>query len=78
MFITPNFRVDKEQDSNIFSAQINEADGVDRFVVARNLATGKYPIAVSQPIDRGRVLLSPIDDTDSMWLYPNGEIKIEP
>ena len=77
MYISPNFEVNNDQDSYIVSPEQNKKGEINNYIVVERLVSGKTPIIVAEKIDKKRLLLAPVANNESMWLYPNGEIKIE-
>jgi hypothetical protein len=81
MYISPNFQVDNDPHSYILSPLL-EDDGsdngkMDSYLFVAQLGAGKVPIALTEKINRDKVLLAKVDASRSMWLYPSGKIKIE-
>ena len=76
-YISPNFEIEEDADSQIITPQLDEDGNVDSYMYVSQLAAGKMPIVSTEDIDRDRVLLAKVDASQSMWLYSNGEIKTE-
>jgi hypothetical protein len=77
MFISPNFEVIADQDSEIVTAQLNDDGIVDRYLSIEDLKTGGNPIMVSDKIKKDRLLLCKLDSLKSMWLNSDGTITTE-
>jgi len=74
-YLSPNFKVSTVQTEEVISA-IEEDGKVSKYLVAENLGSGT-PILTTSKIEKDRMLLCSVGGTRSMWLYPNGKIKIE-
>jgi len=76
MFITPNFEVEDGADSYLLSPILLDGK-VESYIKAEKVAFGSRPILLEEDVNRDRMLLTKLNDLNSMWLYPSGEIKIE-
>jgi hypothetical protein len=74
-YLSPNFKVSAVESEEVVSA-IQEDGEVNKYLVAENLGGGT-PILTISKIEKDRMLLCIVGGTRSMWLYPNGKIKIE-
>lgn len=74
-YVSPNFKVSNIETEEVISA-VEDNGVVDRYLIAENL-NGGTPILTTAKIDKERMLLCNVGGTKSMWLYPNGKIKIE-
>jgi len=77
MYVSPNFEVENDQDAYIISPEQDKNGGIKNYLTIERLAAGKSPVVINENIDTKRMILSKVDDNQSMWLYPNGEIKTE-
>jgi len=76
MFITPNFEIEKDADSYLVSP-ILLSGMPESYIKGEKIDIGSNPILVEEDISRNRMLLTKLDELNSMWLYPNGKIKVE-
>ena len=74
-YIDPNFKISEIQTEEVVSPMEDSNGNVNEFLLAENLST--EPILTTSKINKTRVLLSSLGGTKSMWLYPNGKIKVE-
>ena len=77
MYLSPNFEIEEDENSSIITPQINEDGIVDKYMIVEQLGVGKTPITLSEKIDKSKIILAELDSLNKMYLYPNGEIKIE-
>lgn len=75
MYLSPNFRIDEDLDSQIVTPLLNDDGVADRYMAVEN--TSKSTIVVENEIERDKIVLAPLDGLKTMYLYPNGKIKIE-
>jgi hypothetical protein len=73
-YVSPNFKVSTNQTEEVISAIENDGK-VDEYLIAENLSGN--PILTKAKIHTDKMLLCSVGGTKSMWLYPNGKIKIE-
>ena len=77
MYLSPNFEIEEDENSSIITPQINEEGIVDKYMIVEQLGVWKTPITLSEKIDKSKIILAELDSLNKMYLYPNGEIKIE-
>ena len=77
MYLSPNFEIEKDENSSIITAQLNAENVVEEYMVVEKLGIGSVPIVISEKVDKSKIVLAKLDSLKTMYLYPNGEIKIE-
>jgi len=77
MYLSPNFEVEKDENSFIITPQLNEEGIEEEYMFVDNLDVGQVPVVLSDKIDKSKIVLAELDSLNKMYLYPNGEIKIE-
>jgi hypothetical protein len=77
MYLSPNFKIDKDENSGIVTPQLNQEGIVDEVMTVEKLGIGAMPITISDDVDTEKIVLATLDSLQTMYLYSNGEIKIE-
>jgi hypothetical protein len=76
MFVSPNFEINNDQDSIIISPELDDDGVVNTYLMAEGVSDKGSPLAISEDIDRSRLLLTKLANNQSMWLNSDGRIEI--